>query len=900
MNEEDVARVLRDLPLSLGADGLVVLESAQSRQAIFAGRSLMRLFGASCLEDLSDRLFSADDPGARRLAHLARALPIDGGPSVERLRFVLPPATRSVTLICRRMSREDGSTLFAAAALDLLDRPDDAAREDFRIGAEAGARTLSQAGEDGDQRPSANKGDISAVRFVWRTDAEDRIVAVTPQLGEVVGATAGNLVGQNWVDLVRGLDARQGPRVADLMARREPWSGVEVLWPIDGADAAVRISFGAAPTYDRDRCFVGYRGFGVIHIDRTQLDQSSRSGARPSERVREQAQDPVSVPASPIVKERRPAFPTAEAINVIPLRPSPASDEAAKSASSPMRAATGGRRGPDLTSDERDAFDAIASMLGSRLAAAARETSGSGDSPAEAVPHGIDAARTRLGLAAAQKPDAKTPQSGGGQAAWFDQLSMGVLICRDEAPVFANRFLLNLVGCASLEAALEARVFASVARLDANSDGELVELRGPAGGNAAMRARREAIEWDGREAELVSLLPSPVADIDGERRRYKSEARELSAILDTVMDGVLTFDSQGRILALNRSGEALFGYDEADIIGQPFMTLIAPESRACVDDYFEGVKSGGVASLLNDGREVMGLARRGGVIPIFMTLGRISIGAAPGGGARDLETRFCALLRDVTHWKKVERELDEARKEAERASALKSEFLARVSHEIRTPLNAIIGFAEVIMDERFGPVGNERYKEYLKDIHNSGALVMSLVNDLLDLSKIEAGKMDLDFREVDANRIISQCVSIMQPQASRARVVIRLSLAPGLPHLFADERSLRQIVLNLLSNAVKFNQPGGQVIVTTALSDAGHVSLRVRDTGVGMSEADIEIALEPFRQLAVSRPTGGTGLGLPLTKALVEANRAFFSIKSKKDEGTLVEIAFPSARVLAN
>ena len=175
----------------------------------------------------------------------------------------------------------------------------------------------------------------------------------------------------------------------------------------------------------------------------------------------------------------------------------------------------------------------------------------------------------------------------------------------------------------------------------------------------------------------------------------------------------------------------------------------------------------------------------------------------------------------MTHWKTVERELDEARREAERASALKSDFLAKISHEIRTPLNAILGFAEVIMDERFGPIGNARYKDYLKDIHSSGALVLSLVNDLLDLSKIEAGKMDLSFESVDANRIVTECVSIMQPQASAAsgsscgcrwRRSCRKSCA--------DERSLRQIVLNLLSNAIKFTQAGGQVIISTALTDA--------------------------------------------------------------------------------
>jgi signal transduction histidine kinase len=245
-------------------------------------------------------------------------------------------------------------------------------------------------------------------------------------------------------------------------------------------------------------------------------------------------------------------------------------------------------------------------------------------------------------------------------------------------------------------------------------------------------------------------------------------------------------------------------------------------------------------------------------------------------------------------WKRIEEELEDARRQAERASALKSEFLAKVSHEVRTPLNAILGFAEVILDERFGPIGNARYKDYLEDIQASGQLVMSLVNDLLDLSKIEAGKMDLACIAVDANAIVTECVSIMQPQASRDHVFVQLSLWPELPPVRADARSLRQIVLNLLSNAVKFNEPGGRVVVATLLA-SGRALVRVEDNGIGMSDPEIEIALLPFGRVGGARPSIGTGLGLPLTKALVEANGACFSITSKKSEGTMVEIAFPVA-----
>lgn len=160
--------------------------------------------------------------------------------------------------------------------------------------------------------------------------------------------------------------------------------------------------------------------------------------------------------------------------------------------------------------------------------------------------------------------------------------------------------------------------------------------------------------------------------------------------------------------------------------------------------------------------------------------------------------------------------------------------------------------------------------------------------------------MELEFQSVDVNDIVRSCVSLLQGQANRGRVVLRTSLQASLPPVVADERSLRQIALNILSNAVKFTDSGGQVIVSTAITDRGELALRVRDTGIGMTEQDVKAALEPFRQVSTSRRSGGTGLGLPLTRALVEANRGAFAITSRKGEGTLVEILFPPTRVLAN
>jgi len=288
---------------------------------------------------------------------------------------------------------------------------------------------------------------------------------------------------------------------------------------------------------------------------------------------------------------------------------------------------------------------------------------------------------------------------------------------------------------------------------------------------------------------------------------------------------------------------------------------------------------------------VIGREANGGFIPLFMTIGRLS---ASNG--------FCAVIRDITQWKRTEEELRNAKRAAETANAHKTEFLARVSHEIRTPLNAIIGFSDMMASEHFGPVGHPRYIEYAGDIGRSGRHVLDIVNDLLDISKIEAGEMELDFGAVEINEAVSEAVSLVQPQANSQRVIIRTSLSAAVPNVVADGRSIKQIALNILANAIRFTPSGGQIVVSTSYEANGSVILRIRDTGVGMTRNELDQAMKPFRQVTTgARKRGdGTGLGLPLTKAMAEANRAHFSITSAPNEGTLVEISFPSQRVLAN
>jgi signal transduction histidine kinase len=241
-------------------------------------------------------------------------------------------------------------------------------------------------------------------------------------------------------------------------------------------------------------------------------------------------------------------------------------------------------------------------------------------------------------------------------------------------------------------------------------------------------------------------------------------------------------------------------------------------------------------------------------------------------------------------------DLRDALRIAERAAGARADMLARISHDARIALKAILSFAEAMMSERFGPLGNERCVEHLKDILASGDRLIAIISDLTELSRIESGKLDLAFTSQNLNELVESCVSAMQPQANRERIIIRTSLAHLLPPVVADAPSLRQITMNLIGNSIHLGNPGGQVIVSTALSDHGDVVLRVRDTGPGLNGNEVAAALEPFRTpQSLDKMSDGLPIKLSLTKALIEANRAQFDIKTTGRSGTLVEVVFARA-----
>jgi PAS domain S-box-containing protein len=714
--------------------------------------------------------------------------------------------------------------------------------------ARSGARTNAVADIPKISDPVKPELQSRPFRFVWQTDAETRFTLASQEFVDLLGSKSAAVLGRAWAEIAKTLTLDPPGEIATALSRHETFSGIETAWPIDGLDRPLTVEMSGLPMFDSERRFGGFRGFGLCRDLKRLKDLRDRKLAQNPSATIEPAKV-LAFPASP---------------------PAPT--------------------GPALSPKEHSAFQELARELSERL----RKTAGKSSAPVPSEPAEPVAAPVQ-----APQATPKPARDALEDRLIFDRLPIGILIYRLNSLIYANRAFLDWAGYSTLDELTEAGGLDSLfiepkngAATKDPSAAKSLTIATSKGKQKPVDGRLFSVTWSGESA--LALMIETQLGAGGKQaetpQQGEEEIRELRAILDTATDGVLILDSSARVLSGNRSAQALFGYDAGELGALSLSDLLVPESHRLVLEHLERLSRRDGVDSLNAGYEAIGRVRQGGLVPLHITIGRIEDGE-----------KLCAVLRDGTAWKRSEEELIKARRAAEKASTAKSEFLAKISHEIRTPLNAIIGFSEVMMDERFGPIGSERYRQYLKDIHAAGGHLISLLSDLLDLSKIEAGKLELTFVSVNLNDLVQQCVAIMQQQANRERVIIRTSLHGNLPQIVADARAMRQIMLNLLSNSIKFTGAGGQVIISTAQTDDHEVVLRVRDTGSGMTEKELQIALEPFRQIPTVThwDAGGTGLGLPITKALAEANQAYFRLTSRVDDGTLAEVIFPATRVLA-
>lgn len=263
-------------------------------------------------------------------------------------------------------------------------------------------------------------------------------------------------------------------------------------------------------------------------------------------------------------------------------------------------------------------------------------------------------------------------------------------------------------------------------------------------------------------------------------------------------------------------------------------------------------------------------------------------------GLRDANATLEQRVRERT------RELAQARDEAMAANRAKSEFLANMSHELRSPLNAILGFSEIMSSEMFGSLGSDRYREYARHIMTSGRHLLSLINDLLDLAKIESGHMELHDESCDVAEIVEQAARLFSEHALRAGIKLEVTTQARLPRLWADERRIRQVFYNLLSNAIKFTPQGGCVRVGARVVACGAMEVRVEDTGIGIAPEKIDLVMQPFTQIenVMTRGHAGSGLGLPICRALVELHGGELRLVSEQGKGTVATIVVPKERVM--
>jgi PAS domain S-box-containing protein len=404
-----------------------------------------------------------------------------------------------------------------------------------------------------------------------------------------------------------------------------------------------------------------------------------------------------------------------------------------------------------------------------------------------------------------------------------------------------------------------------------------------------------------RGAEVAALVLSlhrandelshKIADENRMARALRESEQKYRAIFENAGIGICQIAPTGEWLNANRTIAQMMGYETSQelLFAQPDLHGALFVDTHQRKDWFTRLES-------TNQREQEAALYDKNKNTIWVNMNGHAVRNTEG----DLQYFECTMY-DITERRRAEMGLIRAKEEADFANRSKSEFLANMSHELRTPLNAIIGFAEILKDQLFGPVGQPQYVEYAADIYDSGQLLLSLINDILDMSKIEAGKRELADSELDIEGIATSVMRLVAARAKAGKLKFHADIPRDLPNLRAEERAIKQILTNLLTNAIKFTPEGGTVTLSAKIDEKGGMAIGIADTGIGIAPEDIAIAMAPFGQIesALSRKNQGTGLGLPLTRSLVELHGGVFDLKSEIGNGTTVTVTFPKTRVVA-
>lgn len=392
------------------------------------------------------------------------------------------------------------------------------------------------------------------------------------------------------------------------------------------------------------------------------------------------------------------------------------------------------------------------------------------------------------------------------------------------------------------------------------------------------------------DRKIVGLgaVVSDITDLKNAEKAHAEAEERFRSVFENITVGSIVIDAFGTIRMFNTAAENVFGYSRDELIGSNVSMLMPEPDRSNHTAYLENYRLTGETNVIGTAREVVGLRKSGQTFPMHLGVGEILI---------EGEKFFIGAASDLSELKNIQSELQMALSEAERANKAKSDFLATMSHEFRTPLNAILGFSEMIRRQYFGKIGDEKYKNYAEDIHDSGKHMLALVNDVLDISAIEAGQRKFEPTLIDLEGLLKHRIRDIENAASDKSIRIDLKILNGPLDLFADERSINQIVLNLLSNAIKFTNDTGTVVVSASSND-DVIEISVSDTGIGIASDQLAKITEPFVQASSSAHLAkeGTGLGLSIVKSLVEEHDGTLKIESKFGKGTTVAFTIPNER----
>ncbi|TFF19885.1 PAS domain-containing protein [Jiella endophytica] len=768
------------------------------------------------------------------------------------------------------------------------------------------------------------------VRFVWRVDSEGRFRSLSPEFAAAVGPVSAAILDRSVDEVAAAYRLDEDGALRRLFSRRETWSGRTVMWPLQATAKKVPVDLAALPIYARDRSFDGFRGFGVVRLADAE-DDPEAIGLAPAAAL-ERAASEAGASEAPAEDHPIPAFMHSIGAPTPPVsfgrrdpeqRPPadhlPAPDE---TAAEPQRARPGDkvirleeRRRPQnghLSQTEEAAFRAIGETLAQgsdprdlvEAVRAASERIEAIEGERHSEPGEGQTSETKDQADAAPSP---ATSADGAVAAALDEaygsLPLPILAQAGDDLVYANREFLDLTGHADVDELKAAGGLEALVQERREGDADFLRLRRANGQSVPIRARMQRATVAGTGCLILSFFATPrLAVMSRELIEAAEETGDAAIrgvfenpVLDLAADGIVLVDEAGLITAMSGAAQQLFDIPAGDVAGRAFLTLFAHESQKSLKPILDGEEEAlRGAAPAGDGeakwyarRDVIGRVAGGGFMALAVSLGRI---AGSSG--------YCAVIHDISRWKRAEEIAEKARASAEASNLQKSTFLSEVASEIRDPVDAMIGFADLMGSESLGPVGNERYLEYLDDIKRSGHQVIDLVTILHDLARVETGRRELSFEAVSLAEIVTEVAAVMAPQANRQRVIVRTHLPSSVPPVVGDHDTIRQITTNLVADAIRATPPGGQLIVSIKHSADTGVSLRFRDSGVGLRQDEIENALRGPGAGHVASGAESGRLGLPLTRALAEANRAEFSIASTPGEGTLVEVRFPPARVL--